>query len=418
MKKIILSELLLIFLATTFQTDTQDWYQQILPRSDVTVQDIFFLDSLKGWAVSNKTSNDSSFIFFTTNGGSNWLTQFGNNQLLVALCLTDPLNGYSVGGTVGGTGKIFKTSNGGLNWNLILTAGHGFTDVFFVNSDTGWACDDDGFVGAGLLKTTNGGTNWTQQLTASSEPSKLFFISKDTGWVICQSTKLLRTINGGTNWDQISLFPQNLVAIFFINKDTGYVSGGGGSSSIKITTDGGFNWVSSNNSTGGNDIFFINGSIGFDCDIFSTVEKTFDGGYNWFAQTVPTGYYYSIRFTDTLRGWSGGTKLIHTTDGGGPPVGINPISNNVPKDFTLSQNYPNPFNPSTVINYELRVTSYINIRVFDITGKFIVDLVNRKQNAGEYQVQFEGSELSSGVYFYSLFVNDKLIETKRMVLLK
>lgn len=96
---------------------------------------------------------------------------------------------------------------------------------------------------------------------------------------------------------------------------------------------------------------------------------------------------------------------------------IKQISSEIPESFNLGQNYPNPFNPVTVINYELRVTNYVTLKVFDISGKEVAALVNEKQNAGTYTVTFDASGLSSGTYFYRLTTND-FSETKKMILTK
>ncbi|MEO6695009.1 MAG: T9SS type A sorting domain-containing protein [Ignavibacteria bacterium] len=104
-------------------------------------------------------------------------------------------------------------------------------------------------------------------------------------------------------------------------------------------------------------------------------------------------------------------------------IGINNISQNVPDDYYLSQNYPNPFNPITKINYELRITpkgqaNYVSLKVYDALGKEVAVLVNEKLNAGKYEVEFDGSNFASGIYFYSLFGNGELIATKKMLLIK
>jgi len=98
-------------------------------------------------------------------------------------------------------------------------------------------------------------------------------------------------------------------------------------------------------------------------------------------------------------------------------IGISNNSQNVPADFYLSQNYPNPFNPVTKINYELRVTNYASLKVYDVLGNQISLLVNERQNAGKHSVEFDGSNFSSGVYYYKLTVGD-FVETKKMVLTK
>ncbi|MBK8984264.1 MAG: T9SS type A sorting domain-containing protein [Ignavibacteria bacterium] len=88
-----------------------------------------------------------------------------------------------------------------------------------------------------------------------------------------------------------------------------------------------------------------------------------------------------------------------------------------PEKFSLSQNYPNPFNPKTVISYELRVTSFAKLKVYDVLGNEVASLVYDKQNAGYYSVEFDGRGFASGVYFYKLEAGE-FSETKRMVLLK
>lgn len=94
----------------------------------------------------------------------------------------------------------------------------------------------------------------------------------------------------------------------------------------------------------------------------------------------------------------------------------------VPGKFALSQNYPNPFNPSTKINYDLPFDSKVSIRIFDMTGKEVANLVNNSsQTAGYYTVQFNGVNMASGIYFYTIAAeggNNKFISTKKMVLVK
>ena len=89
----------------------------------------------------------------------------------------------------------------------------------------------------------------------------------------------------------------------------------------------------------------------------------------------------------------------------------------LPGQLSLDQNYPNPFNPSTTIQYRVPVAQDVSLRVFDILGRQVVELVNQKQPAGEYRVEFDASELSSGIYLYRL-TGDSWSETKRMLLVK
>jgi len=91
----------------------------------------------------------------------------------------------------------------------------------------------------------------------------------------------------------------------------------------------------------------------------------------------------------------------------------------IPSGFNLDQNFPNPFNPKTIINYELRVSSdeLVSLKVFDVLGNEVAELVNEKQNVGSYSVEFDGGNLSSGIYFYTLQAGD-FSQTKKMTLIK
>ena len=93
-------------------------------------------------------------------------------------------------------------------------------------------------------------------------------------------------------------------------------------------------------------------------------------------------------------------------------------SNVLPAEFALRQNYPNPFNPVTNIEYDLPVDGNIELKIYDIAGRLIKTLVNEFKTAGSYLVSFNASDLSSGVYFYSMNVDRKQIAVKRMALVK
>ena len=93
-------------------------------------------------------------------------------------------------------------------------------------------------------------------------------------------------------------------------------------------------------------------------------------------------------------------------------------SNEIIKDTDLKQNYPNPFNPVTMIRYHLSINSDVTLDVFDTTGKKIKKLIMGLQNAGSYNVLFDGSGLPSGVYFYRLTTSSGFSKTGKMLLVK
>jgi hypothetical protein len=91
--------------------------------------------------------------------------------------------------------------------------------------------------------------------------------------------------------------------------------------------------------------------------------------------------------------------------------------NLTPKQYRLNQNYPNPFNPSTKISYQLPKSSFVTLKVYDIIGREVSTLVNGEQNAGQYEVTFDGSRLASGVYFFRLQAGG-FVQTKKLVVMK
>ena len=107
-----------------------------------------------------------------------------------------------------------------------------------------------------------------------------------------------------------------------------------------------------------------------------------------------------------------------------PVIGIQNISGEVPERFSLGQNYPNPFNPVTNVRIQMPKGGFVKLTVFDITGKEIAILVNEELNAGTYNVDFDGSNLASGTYFYKLVVGENtnngavFTDVKKMILIK
>ena len=100
------------------------------------------------------------------------------------------------------------------------------------------------------------------------------------------------------------------------------------------------------------------------------------------------------------------------------PVRIfNGPNNHTPQKFGLEQNYPNPFNPTTTIRYRLSKTSFVTLKVYHVLGNEIATLVNEEKPAGNYEFNFDGTQLTSGVYLYQLKVGN-FTNTKKMVLIK
>jgi hypothetical protein len=89
----------------------------------------------------------------------------------------------------------------------------------------------------------------------------------------------------------------------------------------------------------------------------------------------------------------------------------------LPTVFALSQNYPNPFNPQTIINYQLPITSYVELSIYNLLGQKVTTLVSEKKAAGYHQVEFNPQNISSGIYYYKIEAG-QYQDVKKMILIK
>ncbi|HSP88659.1 MAG TPA: T9SS type A sorting domain-containing protein, partial [Ignavibacteriaceae bacterium] len=86
-------------------------------------------------------------------------------------------------------------------------------------------------------------------------------------------------------------------------------------------------------------------------------------------------------------------------------------------NYSLSQNFPNPFNPTTNIEFHIPGSGFVSLKVYDVLGREIATLVNEEKPAGSYEVEFNATSLSSGIYFYELKAGN-FIQTRKMILIK
>lgn len=124
-----------------------------------------------------------------------------------------------------------------------------------------------------------------------------------------------------------------------------------------------------------------------------------------------------IEFADTS-----GLSLFFPTFSSGEveihdPLDVDYDYFNLPKQLSLDQNYPNPFNPSTTLSFSIPERAHVSLKVYNILGQEVETLVDETRNAGEYRVAWQASDKASGIYFYRLSYQDKVL-TKKMVLLK
>ena len=101
-----------------------------------------------------------------------------------------------------------------------------------------------------------------------------------------------------------------------------------------------------------------------------------------------------------------------------PPIGLNNISSVLTDSYILKQNYPNPFNSSTVIEFEIKKSAKIEIKLFDVLGRHLITPLSSTLSSGSYRVLLYTNEYPSGIYFYQMLINGTATATKKMLLLK
>jgi hypothetical protein len=138
--------------------------------------------------------------------------------------------------------------------------------------------------------------------------------------------------------------------------------------------------------------------------------------YKYVDGSVPDGSYtYSLKQID-LDGTVHLLTLVALAQVG-LTTKVSATNDNVLASFALKQNYPNPFNPSTTIMFEVPKSSVVRLSVYDLLGREVSALLNERRDAGVHEVEFEGSNLASGVYFYRLQTGD-FVQTKKLMILK
>ena len=351
----------------------------------------------------------------STNGGATWnaMDITTTTKYFRSISMVNSNTGY----ICGSSGGMFKTTNGGVSWDSLPFPGTQLLySVDFVNANTGWTSSSSSSY---LWKTTNGGNTWTSQSGPTSAVYCVDMVNATTGWFSGSSGKIWKTTNGGTNWAaQTSGTTSTLYWVSMVDVNTGYVSGSSGN--CRKTTNGGTNWsalttpysttyyktdwVNANNG-------FVVGSVGF------TIKST-NGGSSWLLENTSGSTTYGIYMNSPDSAWACGS-LQAIFKWAQAPQGVAEWKNEIPATYFIDQNYPNPFNPSTTIKFGIPKAGNVTLNIYDITGRLVQTLVNNAPlNPGTVTYKFNGSNLASGVYFYTLIVDNNKIDTKKMVLVK
>lgn len=426
------------------------WTQQFLPSNLPGITDITFTDSLVGYAVTGVDSDNKSYIIKTSNSGDNWnvILQDSGGRAFTKVNFINSDTGFACTKWNSGSAKLYKTTNGGDIWFTLNNppSGPSYLDLSVLSEDELWCTDNLAFDG-GVYRTTNGGMSWQRKYyDISHGTDRIYMINSRIGFISDgdNSTSFLRkTTDAGDNWIEIPngdgwyniTFQDSLIGWRALFQNVNF----------QKTTDGGSTWttlitaVSGGNPTLGVTSFSIlndtiwgvnpSGNILYPNNqrrgvIFRSTNRGMNWGYQLPDTSINLSNYYFIDFFNNKYGWAylnlfGG---IQTVSGGDtityPLTSINNTVTQVIDHYILLQNYPNPFNPSTKIKYKLNKSGFVNIKVFNILGKEIAVLINARQSAGEYGVSFDASNYPGGVYFYSLYVDNKIINTKKMILIR
>ncbi len=415
---------------------------------------------------------DAGNVLFTTDGGNNWnLVATGiagtNSDILAIDFINDNL-----GIVAAYNGTVAKSTNGGASWSIISTiTGYNPWDMDMVDSLYAWV------VGTGerISRTTDGGLTWTQQLAIGGLGTYgVSFIDKNRGIAGGTGGNTYFTTNGGDSWNSSSTPPGNTVwGIHFVESP---VLGSLGmtacaSGYVYTSTDGGDNWRLEPRYTIStfDDIYmtdaanaWIVGNSGtilkytepdnvpvelFDLNAFVYADKV---TLNWTTATELNNLGFDVERKKLSAANSEWVK-IGFVPGKGTSSEISNYScddeNLVPGTyqyrikqidfngnftyynfnksieiaaelkFELSQNYPNPFNPITKINWQSPVSSWQTLKIYDVLGNEVATLVDEYKSAGSYEVEFDATQLSSGIYFYQLKTGSS-VQTKKMMLIR
>jgi photosystem II stability/assembly factor-like uncharacterized protein len=375
---------------------------------------------------------DSGAVFLSTDQGNSWNTILPGcrGRTFYSLAVTRP-GVIFAGGRDSSEAVVFRsTDNGGLWTKIVLSATLAGQSLAVVS--LGVHPGNLVFAGLGsiylepdgcLYRSTDEGINWIESGLNRFQVHCLaidsvgnIFAGIDCWYdVVCKAGLYRSTDDGGT-WDPRSdvIYVVKSIAI----TPMGHIFAGSGSGTFR-STDSGTSWSMIKLNAEGPLVANADGHVfaGIATDK-PQVYRTTDDGETW--KLVDAGLKSGT--VTALAVDSSGYVLAGTSDGlvyrtANPTVTASETDHRSPVSFSLIQNYPNPFNPSTTIKYELPKASHVNVSVYDMLGHEVLVLVNERKAPGSYDVKFDGTGLSSAVYFYRLQAGD-FVQTRKLLLLR
>jgi len=357
-------------------------------------------------------------LYTSTNKGLNW-TQFEvswHNQVSDVTGNGSTVFFSSMNASPDSLNGVFRSTDNGLTWTQTLF-NHNIVSLA-VSGNT--ICAGDYFNGA-LYKSTDNGLTWEGYIVVNNYNFCIYSTFIESSFLLAGTLHgLFKSTNGGLNWVQTNIPNESIIHI--IKSGNSYFAGTIWGSGIYRSDDNGDTWFLTSMHNRDIDGLVSYGNIIIasaldDIDSLSGIYISSDYGLSWLKRNE--GYnsnYIFISLYINSNFVYGGLDNVwsrHLSE----LIAIKPISTVIPRQFYLSQNYPNPFNPTTSIRYELPKSGFVNLVVYDALGKELKTLVNEKQSAGTYEAAFNGSNYTSGVYFYRL-TTENFSETKKMLLIK
>jgi photosystem II stability/assembly factor-like uncharacterized protein len=407
---------------------------------------LFFISPDEGWvAGSNGT------ILHSTNGGNLWTAQNSTtNHYLNSIRFLNASTGFVSGFYYYNydiqLNILLKTTSGGADWDTLAYDGsyqnHEWnTSADFLDSQNGFLTrgTDDLHSHGRAMKSSNGGINWlSMSLPSYISYHKVLCLNSNTAVLVgnkwsefYDTNYIFRTTNAGNSWQEVHKASGLTLGDVTYGYGLVTVSGSLPNSTgfILRSTNLGANWSTL---TFGSvpqlrSSYFINLSTGWGVGYSGTIIYTTNAGADWsFQQQGEPFLLNRIQVFNNCTGYTVGSqgKIFKTTNCG--VTSITPVSNEVPADFFLYQNYPNPFNAVTKIRFDVprfplnkggQRGLLVTLSIFDILGKEIASLVNESLHPGTYEVQWDATDFSSGVYLYKLITGD-FSETKKMILIE
>ncbi len=372
------------------------------------LSDVHLISRWVGWI----SSSSNPEIYRTTDSGLTWEVQ--NTQSPISTINVT----YSDIGYAGGVdGNVFMTTDIFENWINIGSIGKPISDIssvidFFFNP-IGYICGDDGeFWSLDDIILTNLNSGLLVDFSAISSPH----VNKV--WLCGDSS--IYYYDGNTITEQFTS-PVPLNGIHIDYQLNGWTIGDSGY--IAVTSDGGNIWLEQQNpDTLRRNLHCINmlSNYGWVVGDDGLILCTVDAGETWVIDTdwLTPNKLNSVHIGGSSSGFGPGLAVGENKTALIYPIVVSVDAEPITiEGFELFQNYPNPFNPTTIIKYHILELNYVTIKVYDVLGNEVETLVNDKKSAGSYDVGFDGTNLTSGIYFYQLRSGD-YTETKKMILLR